>query len=104
MDIQINGKRVTLRDKIEARWFDELLELVEAFNDTTRKKLSFMPIPLKFTELVKLGQMSVESWEFDGDPKENESWARLDLTLELLPLITQLSEWLGSKFKPPKNS
>lgn len=104
MDLQINGKKVVLRDKIEARYFDSVLQLVDALTDSTRKKLSFMPIALSFDELVVLGKISVLSWEFEGDPKEAESWACLDLPEELMPLVAQMSEWLGAKFNPPKNS
>jgi hypothetical protein len=103
VEITVNGKKVVLRDKVEARYFDAVMQLVDAVTDTTRKKLSFMPIPLTFEELVALGRIAVLSWEFEGDPKDAESWASLDLPEELIPLVVKMSEWLGAKFKPPKN-
>ena len=103
MDIEINGKRVTIRDRIEARYFDELLRLVDALTDTKRPKMAFLPVNLSFDEVVSLGQLAVSSWEFDGDPKDTESWARLDMPTEFIPLLQEMGKWLGEKFSPPKN-
>ena len=104
MDIEINGKRVVIRDKIEARYFDTLLRLVDALTDTKRPKLASLPVNLSFDEVVSLGQLAIESWEFDGEINDPESWARLDMPSEFMPLLIEMGQWLGAKFNPPKNS
>jgi hypothetical protein len=97
VDIQINGKRVTLRDKIEARrgW-----NTIVAKADVYSKGLS----GLAFEDVAALGVVAISSWEFDGDPGNIESYASLDLVLEFMPLTNELGKWLGERFAPRPNS
>jgi hypothetical protein len=96
MDIEINGKRVTFRDKIEAR---------SGWNTIVRRaeKLSAGLDKLEFDDLAAVGVAAVESWEFEGDPGQVESYAHLDLVAEFVPLARELGDWLAARFNPPKN-
>ena len=96
MDITVNGKRVTLRDKIEARlgW-----NTIIARADVYARGLA----GLTFDNIAELGMVAIASWEFDGNPADIESYASLDLVTEFIPLTNELANWLGSKFNPPKN-
>lgn len=96
MDITINGKRVTLRDKIPARlgW-----EIVVNKADTLKKAWS----EIEFDDLATLLTVAVESWEFDGNPADIKSYDNLDLLAEFVPLSSELGKWLNDRFSVPKN-
>lgn len=96
MDITINGKRVTLRDKIPARigW-----EKVVGKAEQYQRKFSEIP----FEDLAALMTVAVESWEFAGDPADLHSYEALDLVSEFMPLANELGGWLNARFSAPKN-
>ena len=97
MDITVNGKRVTLRDKIEARrGWNTIVAKVEVYSRGLAG--------LTFEDVAALGVVAVASWEFDGDPALIESYASLDLVQEFIPLTNELGVWLGEKFSPRPNS
>jgi len=96
VEITVNGKRVVLRDKIEAKrgW-----NVVVMKSDVFTRGLA----GLTFEDVAALGTVAIASWEFDGDPAIVESYAELDLVTEFIPLTKELGNWLGAKFNPPKN-
>jgi len=96
MDIEINGKRVTFRDKIEAQTgWDNIVRRIDRLSGGFEK--------LEFEDIAALGVTAVQSWELEGDPSKVESWASLDLVTEFMPIARELSEWLSAKLNPPKN-
>jgi hypothetical protein len=96
MDITINGKRVTLRDKIPAR-----LGWEKVVGKADQYQRPFTEIP--FDDLAALMTVAVESWEFTGDPAAAQSYESLDLVNEFMPLANELGGWLSARFSTPKN-
>ena len=98
MDITINGKRVTLRDRIPARMgWEGIIVKVEQI----QKEGDIKNIP--FDDEASLLTIAVESWELDGDPAKVESYGSLDLVREFVPLANEVVEWLKVTFSTPKN-
>jgi len=96
VDIQINGKRVTLRDKIPARLgWDIVITRANILQKAWHE--------IDFRDLASLLSVAVESWEFEGDPKDAASYDNLDLLTEFVPLTNQLGQWLNDRFGAPKN-
>ena len=97
MDITINGKRVTLRDKIPARLgWDAIVLKLEALQGKDIRDMAF-------DDLAAIMAVAVESWELDGDPASTDSYAALDLATEFIPLSNALGPWLTARFSTPKN-
>ena len=96
MDIMINGKRVTLRDKIPAKvgW-----NIIIARDGILRKAWE----DLTFDDVASLAVLAVDNWEFCGDPHDAPSFAELDLVNEFVPLTNELVKWLNSRLAAPKN-
>jgi len=41
----------------------------------------------------------VESWEFDGNPSDEESYGELDIVQEILPLSLLVQDWMDGEMK-----
>lgn len=82
MEIDVRGKKVVLRDRIPAREGWPLRDLVLRGAQGER---------LSFDEEAQALSYMVESWEFDGDPREAESYAGLDLA-EFLTLAREAAK------------
>ncbi len=97
MDIQVNGKRVTLRDKIPAKLgWDIVITKAGILSKAWHEVL--------FEDLALLLTVAVESWELEGDPSNAKTYEDLDLLTEFVPLTTAVGDWLNSRFGTPKNS
>jgi hypothetical protein len=96
MDTTINGKRVTLRDKIPAKmgW-----NIIIARDGILQKSWE----DLTFDDVASLAVLAVDSWELPGDPHEAVSFSELDLVDEFVPLANELVKWLNSRLAAPKN-
>ncbi len=71
MDVSVNGKRVTLRDRLTAAEGWPLRSLVaKATRDGD----------LSFEEEAQAIATVVESWEFPGDPHDPAAYAALDFS------------------------
>ena len=94
MDVTINGKRVTLREKLAAR---DNWDMVQGFGDGVN--LSDM----SFETATGIFRRFVESWEYEGDPALVESYAELDLFREYMPLMQAVSERISALMGSAKN-
>ncbi len=90
MEITVNGKKVTLRDKFPVREFDGVFE---KFGNLTGRP---------WGEQAEIFRKFVTAWEFDGDPSDIESWGNLD-QFELLPLQQGIAEYITSRLGAAKN-
>ncbi len=88
MDIDVRGTRVVLRDRLLARDAWPLRNLMA--RATQGETLSF-------EEEAGALALLVESWEFDGDPKDVESYAALDL-VDFMVLETSAGKYLRDMF------
>lgn len=93
-EIEINGKKVVLRDKLPAKANYDMLgnaaQVIEgAFKD--------------FDKGVAFIQRFVVSWEFDGDPADPASYEDLDLTSEMLALVGECGNALNRGTAKLKN-
>lgn len=75
----IAGKKVTLRSRLPAREGGTIYKHLSAGDMTDM--LTFAPF---------LGLL-IESWEFEGDPRDAASYAELDVPSELMPLISEVT-------------
>ena len=93
MKVTVNGKKVVLRERFPVREFDGL-----------RKKFQQLTPDMPWKQRASIMMEFVESWEFDGDPKDDESWGDLDLFSESLPLETAIADKiLAPKYETAKN-
>ncbi len=93
MEVEINDKKVVLREKLPAKECYDLLAIIRKAADTS---------DISYDDQVKVFTTVVESWEFDGDPKDPGAYAELDLLTEFVALDSAVGEhlrdrWLGSK-------
>ena len=93
METTVNGKNVVLRERLPAKECYDLLAIVRKAATTG---------DIGYDEQVKVFTVIVESWEFEGDPKDPEADADLDLLTEFVALDNVVGEylrerWLGSK-------
>ena len=91
MEIQINGKTVTLRDKIPVKEGRYIRKTLTAIDDDD------------LLSQVPLMQFLVESWEFPGDPKDAESYGDLDTIREFIPLSKAIAEMFTDQETSQKN-
>ena len=90
-ELEINGKKVILRDKLPAKDSWAILEFMRKGSEDEEPS---------FEEEAHLLSVTVLSWEFEGDPSNSESYADLDLFREFLPLRNAVSTYLNRKFVP----
>lgn len=95
MEITVNGKAVVLRDRMPAAEFHHLRK------EMIRQATAGEEVP--WDERAKLLKEFVVSWEFDGDPKEVESWGQLDLFSEFIPLERAIGESIAERITNAKN-
>lgn len=95
MEIEVNGKKVVLRDKVCASRgaYDLMLKIreVKTIEDAS------------FEDQVALMRLLIESWELDGDPAKTETYEKIDLFAEFFPLIGICLEHLNKIASPSKN-
>jgi len=102
MQITINGKQVTLRDRMSGargwRAMQTLMRLSQAGDAASIMEA------LEYGAAIDLCCAAVESWEFEGDPSQATSYEALDSATELLPLVTEAMRILGERVADSKNS
>ena len=94
MEIEINGKQVVLREKMPAKECYDLLAIVRKAAATG---------DIGYDEQVQVFTTIIESWEFDGDPKDPEAYAGLDLLPEFVALDSAVGDYLRAKWLGSKN-
>lgn len=94
MDIMINGRRVTLRETLPAR---ENWDLMKGFGEGVEFK------DMTFEQATNVFRRFVESWEYDGDPAQVDSYANLDLFREYMPLMQAIGERIKALLDSGKN-
>ncbi|HUT15399.1 MAG TPA: hypothetical protein VMY98_04050 [Anaerolineae bacterium] len=82
MKVEIAGKEVVLRERFPVREWDHLRKLFGQIKDPD----------IPWEERVDILRAFIESWDFDGDPQDVESWGDLDLFTDLLPLEMAITE------------
>ena len=95
MQIEINGKKVVLRDRLPAQ------ECWPVLASLRRGLAGQEP---SFDEEAQVLAFVVEEWEFEGDPHDPTSYATLDLLSEFLPLDNAIGRYLAQKLGVAKNS
>lgn len=85
----INGKRVVLRRRVPGRLAKGLDKLARCITDVIDDPVTIAPI----------GQVLIESWEFEGDPGERPAYEDLDYFDEILPLATILIEFYNARVR-----
>lgn len=81
----VNGKRVTFKARLplrESRDMPKLLRASEADDYDSQVRI-----------LTKL----IESWEFDGNPSDPESYEDLDVFSDLVPITRAAVEYIETK-------
>lgn len=95
MDVTVNGKRVTLKDKLSAR---EGWPVVMISNKVAMEKT------IAFDDEVTVMTIVVDSWEFEGDPHDRKSYENLDLWEEFTPLSNEVAVHVYAIRTTQKNS
>ena len=90
MDVTVNGKRVTLRDRLTAAEGWPLRSLIaKAKRDGN----------LNFEEEAQAIATVVESWEFPGDPRDPAAYAALDF-FDFVALDAEACKQMGTLILP----
>ena len=93
MEIVVNGKKVVLREKYPVRDFEHL-----------RREFAKITVDSGWQERAAVNRSFVESWEFDGDPADPESWGDLDMFTESLAIEKAIvDKILTPRFEMAKN-
>ena len=87
------GKKVVLRERYPTREFDDL-----------RKKLANLSADIPWLKRAILLKRFVESWEFEGDPQEPETWGDLDLFSEFTAIELAVADLIQKMVETAKNS
>lgn len=85
---EVNGKTVTLRERFPLEEFFNL----PALADQIDLKDARTAIPL----LAAV----VESWSFDGDPGDYDSYVGMDAVTEFLPMLNYVSQYVNREVAP----
>ena len=93
MEIDVRGTRVVLRDKLGARDSWPLRNLLAK---------SKQGDDVGFEEESAALALVVESWGFEGDPHDVESYANLDLA-DYMALDSQVAQYVVRRMAAPKN-
>jgi len=86
--ITINGKQVHIKSHFPARDNWDLPQVLMAFANQGSDKLDMQRVVPALPRLI-------ESWEFEGDPAEEDAYGDLDLFRELIPLVREVSTRLA---------
>lgn len=89
MQIEITGKKVVLKDSIPLSEGYDLLGLI--LEGTNKDMKTMVPIMMKV----------IESWEFDGDPNNKESYEQLDVLGVVIPLARAVNGYATRKMSAP---
>lgn len=89
----INGKQVVLREHYP---MSEYHALRQGFAKLT------LEMPWEQRAAVLAG--FVESWEFEGDPKDVQAWGKLDVWIEIIPIEELIGQFIESRGSAAKNS
>lgn len=87
--VTIAGKQVVFRERLPAK---DNWDLLQRIMETTGKAGEGV---LDFQAQVPILVRMVESWEFEGDPTNAESYGELDIFREFFPLVTAFVDYLG---------
>jgi len=94
---EINGKQVTFKAELTNRegWnvSPTMAALAEAQNEGATVKALFNAV--SYDDALRLMSTLIESWDFDGDPGNADSYEALDLYTEVFPLFTAALEEMG---------
>ena len=93
MEVTVNGKKVTLRDRLPAK---QSWPLMGALQNMSNGKL-------EYDDAVMLLKTAIESWEFAGDPTDAASYETLDLFSEMMPLANEVGQGMLAKLSQAKN-
>jgi len=91
MELVVNGRCVTMKDKLPAR---ENWDLISQWRELD---------PNSFDDMAGMLARFVESWDFPGDPKDVESYAELDLFREFSPLVEAMNQLFRGITEEPGN-
>lgn len=83
-EFTINGKLITLKERVPLSKASDLPKLLEAVASDLRA-------------VARLGAVMIETWEFDGPPGDRKSYEDLDVTTEILPLARVLGEYINRR-------
>ena len=86
-ELMINGKIVRVKSRFPARENWDLPNLLMKFS---QQEGGF-----DLKQIVPVLPRLVESWEFEGDPTDEDAYEELDLFRELIPLVREVSLALG---------
>jgi len=79
MEIVVNGKKVVLREYFPAEEYWSLYADIDAL---ANPQASFEAAARFLTRVI-------EAWDFSGSPAEIDSYRKLDLFREMMPLLRQ---------------
>lgn len=82
----INGKKVVFKKRILVEEAEDLLELTEQASTDKGARYTLLSIV-------------VDTWEFDGDPHNVDSYRKLDMFDEFLPLVNAMSEYVAMRLR-----
>jgi hypothetical protein len=84
MEKIVNGKKVQIRTKLPAKESWPLMGVMEQFGKGLAN--------LTFEAVASLCAAGIESWEYEGNPREIASYESLDLFSEMMPLANAVIE------------
>lgn len=93
MEFTIKDKRVTTRERLPAKQSWGLLKTFQGFSGGE----------MEYEQAVSIFTTFIESWEFDGDPHDPESYAELDMFSEFMPLMNRIAEQVQAVMGDGKN-
>ena len=80
----VAGKRVTLKKALPAKEAHLLPKLLLSYDGDT--------------DIIRnMGQIAIDSWGFNGDPKDARSYAGMDIFDELYPLGKALINYINAR-------
>lgn len=80
----VNGKQVTLRER---------LLLIDTYNITALiNKVSVDDLRTH----IPVMKLFIESWDFDGDPMDDESYNTLDTIREFMPISEMINRYMNN--------
>lgn len=85
---EINGKRVEFKQRFPARENWDLPRVISSLGSQAQGGA------IDFEASVPVLQRMIDSWDFDGDPKDAESYGELDLFRELIPLLKEAASYI----------
>lgn len=90
-EITVNGKQVVIRESFPAGEFFDLPRLWAGSEE------------LPFGEWVEVMARFIESWEFDGEPADVQSWEALDAFREIAPINNEINLLVMGMLTDAKN-